>query len=738
MTRIDDPVGGRELFAAVAVVLVALLAVAAVTSVAGVGGPLGGTPGALGGVSDTTVSERAVLDGTGHGPAVDPATGTASVDDDTILIRHELSTTDEAGSVGVTTEARIPDRVTELRIELLSGNDEPIEADGFDRETTDGDAEWVWDGETERPSLTYAMDANVTDDADGPLAGEGSYRFVDTGEWAIVRPPRTAVGWTFTGGGSRVTLARENAVAGEGAASRAVVFLGAHEEHVHETADQRYRLIVPEAATLEPSPDEVFQAYEGAAAALRVGALDEEVFAVAAPTGDVSWAVRGLQIGDADLWVRDAEPAGTADDVWTHEYVHTRQSYVADSTVEWFTEATATYYAALFALERGATDFDEFERTLSAGEREPFASSVLAEPGTWSANADYVKGALVAGEIDRRIRVASDGSASLATAFRDLNEAPSARDEPDSWVTNRDFLDAVEAAAAAGGDDEAAAAVRADAERLTTTDATPEAWDRDAHAEAFGETPAQVGYGLAADGIRASGEYRDRPVDRDPVRLVENESLGVDLAVSNTGGTTGSYEVSLYVDGEPVDTRSGSVEAGDETTERFEHAFADPGEYTVRVGSETLSVVVDEPGSVAVRDVSIDADRIVAGDSVLVRATVGSDGAIPAGGSVEFRVNGESVGSEPVRLDAGTEGTVEREVALDDSGAVTVSVAGPLGEASVSVQVEDAVDGDAGDGSAGGSDETAPGDVVWSVPGFGAVVAIVALLSAIAVVGRRD
>jgi len=267
----------------------------------------------------------------------------------------------------------------------------------------------------------------------------------------------------------------------------------------------------------------------------------------------VSWAVRGLQTGDADLWVRDGEPAGTAADVWTHEYVHTRQAYRTEASGQWITEASATHYAALFALDRGAADFDAFERTLARGEREPDASAVLSNPTTWDGHADYTKGALVAGEIDRRLRAATDGAASLATVLRELNEA----DEP---VTNdRLLLDTVEAAAAEGADDATAAEIRDEAERLTTTRATTETWDRDTHAAAFGETPAQVGYGLADDGVRATGEYRNRTVARDPVELVVGESLEAAVVASNTGGATGSYDLSLSVDGEPVANRSGAL-----------------------------------------------------------------------------------------------------------------------------------------------------------------------------------
>ncbi len=712
--------------------LIALLAAALIVAALPVAG--GAALDDRGGFSEETFHGSVgpePLDGAGSASLADGDRGAdaGQIDDeDTIRLRNELFATDEAGTVGVTTRAELPDRVTEFRVTLLSAIDAAVEADGFEPADDAGPDEsaWVWDGETANPSLTYATDANETVEAAGPLGARGTYRFVDAGEWALVRTPRTSASWSYTGQyDGDVRLSRENAVDGEGVASQAAAFLGPYEEHVREADGQRYRLIVPAAADPEATPDEVFDVFASASTALQVGARDETVFAVAAPTDVVEWGVRGLQIGDADLWVRDAEPAGTTADVWTHEYVHTRQAYRAEPSGRWITEARATYYAALFALDRGAADFEAFEETLARGERDPDASAVLADPGTWEANPDYTKGALVAGEIDRRLRVATDGSASLATVLRELNAAYGP-------VTNADVLDAIEAAAAEGADAETAAAVRAEAERLTTTRETADTWDRAAHAEAFGETPARVGYALADDGVRATGEYRDRPVARDPVELVTGETLALAVDVANTGGVAGEYDLAMTVDGEVVAARNGSLDAGAETTAAFEHDFAEPGEYAVRVAGERLTVAVSEPAPPSVRDVSAAADRVTAGESVRVTATVGNDASLPAGSDVEFRVDGETVATAPVRLDADAEGTVERTVTLGESAGaggisgdreVTVSVVGPTDEASTAVVVEG--EGPLGDGTDDGA------------PGFGAVAAVIALLSAAALFGRR-
>jgi len=74
-----------------------------------------------------------------------------------IRLRNELAQTDERGTVGVTTRAEIPDRVTELEVTLLSAadGDADIEADGFVPADDAGPDEsvWEWDGDTADPRL---------------------------------------------------------------------------------------------------------------------------------------------------------------------------------------------------------------------------------------------------------------------------------------------------------------------------------------------------------------------------------------------------------------------------------------------------------------------------------------------------------------------------------------------------------------------------------------------------------
>ena len=624
---------------------------------------------------------------------------------DDLVMRTELRRVEPAGEYGATTRVRVPDRVTRLEV-TLPEEATSVEASGFDAA---GDRTYEWDGSAAEPHLQYRMEANRTSDP-GPLAGDGEYLFVDTGEWGIVRVPNIRVGWGWRG--ETVRLHREHAVDGDGAAGDVVAYLGPYDEHVREAHGQRFRLVVPEAAQLEEPPDAILEAFADGSDALRVGSRDPSVFVVAAPTDDVSWAVRGLQTGPADMWVRDFERLDDPENVWMHEYVHSRQGYRADPSARWFTEASATYYAALLTLERGDVDFEDFRRLLARGERSPQSESVLSDPGTWRNNADYNKGALVAGEIDRQIRLSTDGEATFATVFRELNT----RDEP---VDEGTFLSIV--------DDAGGSAVADEADRYTRTAAVPAAWDREAHDEAFGQLPARISYSIAAeDAVRVAGPYRDRPVAGEPVELVTDETLEIAVEIENAGGTAGEYDLTMVVDGRVIDSRDGRIGAGETTIERFEREFGDLGEHQINVGGERLTVVVREPAEPTVVDVAVSPAELTLGETATVTATVRNDARVPARGTFPIAVDGDERDHREVLLDVDEAETLEWTIQPDRDGEVTVQV----GDRSQTIVV---------------SPSTTPtpvgpdiGETPVSTPGFGPAIAVVAMVAALlAALARR-
>lgn len=214
-----------------------------------------------------------------------------------------------------------------------------------------------------------------------------------------------------------------NMTTSDGIVSRDLMFLGGH-YHVHtvENGCETIRLIVPCDTRLSASPEAVVEQQLNASKTLDVGHRYDEVtmFAVENQPKD---GVTGLayQKGDTTVWA--ARSVDSPRSTWLHEYVHSRQGFSTADDMDWFTEASATYYSSEIPRERGSIS----NRSYNAAFAFSKSSGVLTDPHAGSFT-HYQKGAFVLHEIDRRIRNASGGENSLEDVFRRLNSEYSGQD----------------------------------------------------------------------------------------------------------------------------------------------------------------------------------------------------------------------------------------------------------------------------------------------------------------------
>lgn len=618
--------------------------------------------------------------------------------DDTIDVTRELRLTPSTpGSVEVEFRYAPPDRVTGLAVTI------PADASltgrtGFERT---GPRSFAWDGATADPKLRFSVPANETGAARGTLARDGRYTFVDPGPWALIRLPSVSTEWRWTGGG-KVTLDRRTSTEGPGAVGTSLAFLGPHRTVTREVDGGTLRLIIPERADLAESPDAILGSVADASERIRFGATDETVTMVAAPSDSVTWAVGGLQIGTSDFWVRDGEQLDTANNAWLHEFVHTQQEYETAESSRWTIEGTATYYAALLALEQERITFEEFRRRLGVGTRDPDGSAVLADLDTWEPSVPYTKGALVAGELDRQTRTAT-GDRTLDVVMRRLN----AKTDP---VTNGDVLAAVR--------DIAGSDAGALANRYTTTEAVPDAWDRSAHQEAYESPIARMAY--ATGSVAIAGRYRNASAEAESIRLASGETLRAGVAVTNEGTASGQYGTRLSVNGTVVDSRKGTLGAGESTGVTLAHQFTDVGVYRVTIGGTTRTVRVGPPATPRVTALNATpADG--AGSTLTVTVRVTNSEAIPADGRLRLDRNETTIAERRVVLAPGSTTRLQFEDVTAPPG-TTLAVGNRTATVPRSTAVAGGRDGDTG--------RSGPTETRGSGPGLGAVAALFAVVVA--------
>ncbi|WP_247003402.1 CARDB domain-containing protein [Halosolutus gelatinilyticus] len=695
-------------------------------------GSLPGSVGAIGGGPglDRSAAEPTIGSIDAGAASAAAASGTTDHDADvlhrTTVLRH---LPDRRGEFEAEMTFAVPDRLTELEIELEP--EATVAATGGFEAT--GDGTYRWTEETDDPTIRFTMPADRTDDVGhqhaaseygsptiarepasaetrdsraGHRSGHG-YTFVGTGEWAVVQVPGVGISMRYTGS-SPIGIDETVAVDGPGATGGDIAYFGPVTEYERASERERFRLVVPEAAALAAAPDEILDALVDASDRFDVGASREEVFVVAVPADDVEWAARGIQYGESDAWVVADAPLSEASPVWFHEYVHARQAFAnpdigTERETAWLVEAQAEYYAALLAFEGGLTDFHEFEDALEAGERSPHADAALADPATWESDRTaYVKGPLVYGELDRRVRFATDGDRTMADVLRTLNGN-------DGAVTEEDFLAAVEA--------EGGTEVRAVAEEYTRTDRTPEMWSRSAHEDAFDRAVARFAYGLDPASIEIGGEPRGSSgttADGRPVIAVPaGESVTVPVTVENAGDRDGTADATVTVDGSVVDHRRLELGVGERTTERLSWTPRRPGTYDVRVGSDRVTAYVRSAASVTVTDLRVDPERAAPGETVTVTATVAAVDDRPGAAVLAFRTADGVVAEESVVVRPGETETVAATLAFDEVGRYEIAVA----DRSTAVAIEN------------GPAEAL--ERIDDVPGFGPAAALAALAIAV-------
>lgn len=728
--------------------------------------------------TDDTVRESAQTESAGE---ASDHTVAATLSGHEIVQTATLSLTPaEPGVVRITYDYTLPSCLSSLTVRF-GDRVSVVSRDGFEAGSDGGER---WDESTSDPSLTVRYRANVTgnagleDTTTGDLAsraspataGErsthasgvttsertahasrvttneqatretaatGNYAFVDAGPWAVVDLPYYEIRWKRPSEERAPTFRDRARVDGEGAVGDAIAFLGAHETYTRTANDQQFRLVVPAAADLAPTPERVLDTTAAASDRLRVGDRDDQVFFVAAPTS-VDWGPGGVQTGDADYWVRaDASLAG-ADNVWLHEYVHTRQDYEPTAETEWVTEGSADYLAARLALADGLAEFGAFAELLERGTAPRYDDVRLSDPGTWVDGAQYRTGALVAGALDRRLRAASDRTATFDTVLRRMNEA-------DDRVTAADLRSYL---ASAGND-----TVAVEGDRYTTTTARPAVWDQATHSRLFG---AVALFRTAVTGLSVAGPYRETGGLQPGATVVPNETVTIRATVSNDGDAAGDYRLVATVDGEPLANRTGRLAPGETATERVSYTVREPGPVNLSVDREVLRLRVREPATPAVTGLETNRTTTDPGGAVRVTVDTSNPADYPAEGPVRLTRDGEVVASLPVQLAPGGSASPTATVRLPSAGeytlraggeSVTVLAATPTATATAT---DETTGGDGGttstggetptDGGATGDDTDGADDAGGSstgASGFGGVVAAVALLAVAALAGRR-
>lgn len=190
------------------------------------------------------------------------------------------------------------------------------------------------------------------------------------------------------------------------------------------------------------------------------------------------------------------------------------------------------------------------------------------------------------------------------------------------------------------------------------------------------------------------------------IAVPAGKPVSLPVTVANVGSRAGAYDAALQVDGRPVDVRRGRLAAGETAQHSLSWTPAEPGAYTLRVGSERLTAIVRSEASVTVTDLHVSPERVDPGEPVTVTATVEAADERPAAAVLEFRTVEGVVAERPVALRVGDSTTIEADLRFDEVGRYQIAV---------------------GDRTATARVGSGPAAAIETVPGFGVPAALVAV-----------
>jgi len=344
----------------------------------------------------------------------DGATQTPTPDDEAVLHQRGIvSRNSDPGSVTLTFAYEIPSAVTGLRVAVPVVGLEGISVAGMEGFERTERGYFLWDGETERPTVSIRM--AVSDSLDSGVRG------IERDDWALVSEPQTRI-QVRTDARPLQTTSLDVADGEPGFARSHLAYLGPHERRNVTVADERATFVL---GAEDADPERAIAFLRTANEHFDLGVQRDTITVFVLPlSGLEEGAVQAATV-DTAFWVGSTSlRLDSTGSVFTHEYVHTRLSTVGREDATWLTEATAEYYGRLFAFNDGVGTYDAFLDGLRATRYAPDRRAVvLTDAETWrGTKAHYAKGAHVLAALDAEIQRRTDGEHTLRDVFAGRTE----------------------------------------------------------------------------------------------------------------------------------------------------------------------------------------------------------------------------------------------------------------------------------------------------------------------------
>lgn len=169
-------------------------------------------------------------------------------------------------------------------------------------------------------------------------------------------------------------------------------------------------------------------------------------------------------------------------------------------------------------------------------------------------------------------------------------------------------------------------------------------------------------------------EFELSSLDIIPTETLVDEPVTISVEVSNTGGTEGTYPVTMTIDGIKIETRV--LRIAPESTELVSFVVIKDaaGNYNVQVNDLSGTFRVLRPAEFFVSNLLIAPCTAEAGQTVTATVDVSNSGEIEGSYLVALKINGVEVETKEVTIAPGVSQTVSFAFAKDTAGRYTIQV----------------------------------------------------------------
>ncbi len=173
-------------------------------------------------------------------------------------------------------------------------------------------------------------------------------------------------------------------------------------------------------------------------------------------------------------------------------------------------------------------------------------------------------------------------------------------------------------------------------------------------------------------------EFEFANLRADPSEVGIDDQFELKIDVSNVGTAAGEYEVEFFVDGTSVGTDTVNVDIDETVTASITHSEDTAGNYTVEAEDLTAEFEVTEgggldPAEFEFSNLTVDPTIVTGSGDFDISIDVKNIGEETGEYTVQFKVDGENVGSDTVTVPAGETRTAGITYSTNKTGSHTVT-----------------------------------------------------------------